>query len=320
MNKKNVLVLEWFAWVTCSIFAFIIEIFVPLSAVFIVLAAPAPFMTLTRRLGLRPALLGALAGTGFIFITSDAPTAIIYLVMFALTGMAFGIAAAGTDDGADFLLKAIAASVTAKVLLTALFTLTTGTNPFSISPEAAKGLVSAISGAMAKGGAGFPAGSVDAYASNIVSTVSTLMPSMLILFASLDTLVTYLIVSGALKKLGSAPLPSLPPFGSWRFPKNIFWALLLSIIVQMMSRAMPDTRALKVISDNLLEVLRAVLMLEGLSLCWFFMTTKNINKAMKVFVTAFFVFFSPLSYILSMVGIFDIWYDLRKLAGRKNKS
>ena len=107
-------------------------------------------------------------------------------------------------------------------------------------------------------------------------------------------------------------LPALPPFVHWRFPKNIFWALLAALILDMASKAFPDDGLYRMLSLNLMEVLRGIFLVEGLSLLWYFMSAYKVNKALRVILTLFCAFFAPVSYVLSMIGIFDIWYDLRR--------
>lgn len=94
---------------------------------------------------------------------------------------------------------------------------------------------------------------------------------------------------------------------------------MAALITDLAAKALPDERIFLVLSANLMEVLRTVFMIQGLSLMWYFMSKHKVNKFAKVLLTAFGIVFSPVSYILSMVGIFDIWYDLRKRLRRKKK-
>ena len=90
------------------------------------------------------------------------------------------------------------------------------------------------------------------------------------------------------------------------------WALLAALILDMASKAFPDDGLYRMLSLNLMEVLRGIFLVEGLSLLWYFMSAYKVNKALRVILTLFCAFFAPVSYVLSMIGIFDIWYDLRR--------
>jgi uncharacterized protein YybS (DUF2232 family) len=115
----------------------------------------------------------------------------------------------------------------------------------------------------------------------MVETVSLLMPSMIIFFSAIDTLATYGAASYIMRKTGWGELPALPGFGTWRFPRNLFWALVAAVIMDLAGKAFPDERVYAVISANLMEVLRAIFMVEGLSLCWYCMTSRGIPKLSK---------------------------------------
>jgi uncharacterized protein YybS (DUF2232 family) len=317
VDSKKAL-LEWVLWVSLSFGLFVSEIFVPMLSPVVLLFAPMPFMIVEYRLGTRLAMLGALVGTAAFAVTGDYPGSIMFCVMFAFTGMAFGSAAKVADSGADYALMAVTTSVLAKVFIMCIFTFSMGVNPFGITPESAANILKAVSSAAVKWKtAVLPEATMKEAVASVVETVHMLMPSMIILFGAMDSWACYALGGRIVTKLGSKPFPALAPFAVWRVPKNIFWALLMALVLQFASKFMPDVRALTVISDNLMEVLRVVLTVDGLAVCWFFMTKRKIHKAIKFSFAVFCVIFSPISYILCMVGIFDIWYDLRKFARGK---
>ena len=181
-----------------------------------------------------------------------------------------------------------------------------------MTPEAAQGLAASVSAALSQGGVSVSPESVNEYVETMAQTVSLMMPAMLILFAAADTMTGYVLTRLYFKRAGGVKLPALPPFVHWRFPKNIFWALLAALILDMASKAFPDDGLYRMLSLNLMEVLRGIFLVEGLSLLWYFMSAYKVNKALRVILTLFCAFFAPVSYVLSMIGIFDIWYDLRR--------
>lgn len=314
---RSKIIFEWIFWILLSVLMFTVGILVALAAPLVVLVAPAPFMLLFRRQGLKEALTGALLGSVIVYVISGPVPAFMYVFTFGLIGIAFGVISKKAKNGIDFILAALTASITVKVILMIVFTRITGVNPFAMTPETAVGVVNSISSALSGSGLSPSQTAIQGYASAMVETVSLLMPSMLILFSAVDTFATYAVVSFVLKKLGSEKLVKLPPFGIWRFPKNIFWALLAALILDFASKSFPDNRVFVVISANLMEVLRGIFMVEGISLCWYYMTRRGIHRALKTVIAVFCLFFPPVSYILSMVGIFDIWYDLRNRIRRK---
>lgn len=318
---KGKIVFEWLFWILLSVLLFTAGVAVTFLSPLVILAAPVPIMILTCRLGVRFGCLGALVGTGAVLMSMGPVSALMYTCEFGLLGFAMGILIQKLKSGADYMFAAIAASLAVKVFLMAVFSRAVGFNPFIITPEAAEGMLGSLSGALSQGGVEFSKENVREYAELMVSTVTMLMPSMLILFSAADSLISFALTKLYFKRAGGLKLPSLPPFGYWRFPKNIFWALLAALILDMASKAFPDRTIFKMLSLNMMEVLRGVFLVEGLSLLWYFMSGRRVNTVVKVILTAVCALFAPVSYILSMLGIFDIWYDLRrriKLRG-KNK-
>ena len=277
-----------------------------------VLAAPVPFLLFTCRAGIKAALPGALLGTFVVFFAMGEVAAFMYVCEFAVLGLVTGFLMLRAKSGADYFLSAVAASVAVKLFLIGVFHYAAGFNPFMISPEAAESFVSSLSATLSQGGVAVSPESLRGYAADMVATVSILMPSMIILFAACDTAAGYVAARLYARRDGSVSVPELPPFSSWRFPKNIFWALLAALVLDMLSKAMPDAQLYKILTLNMMEVLRGVFLIEGLSLAWYFMTAYRVNGAVKCVAACFGLFFAPVSYVLSMVGVFDIWYDLRR--------
>lgn len=295
--------------------------YIALASPFLILIAPVPFMILEIRQGLRESLLGVLFGSVFVFMLFGSIPAFMYALEFGFLGVTFGYISGRTEKGIDFILLSVIASITAKIILLSTFTSISGMNPFAMSPETAMEIVSSLAGKLSSGGIGASDEVIKNYSLAMVETVSLLMPSMIIFFSAIDTFATYWAVSYIIRRSGGEPLPILPKFETWRFPKNLFWALVAAVIMDLAGKAFPDERVYRVVSANLMEVLRAIFMLEGLSLCWYYMASRRISRVLKLTFSLFCVLFSPVSYILSMVGIFDIWYDLRtRIRGKKNES
>lgn len=316
MKLRNI-VLEWFGWVSLSAAMFIIGMSLIITAPFVILIAPVPFMMLMRRQGYVNAMSGALTASAVVYALAGPLSAAMFIISFGMLGVAMGVISLRTKTWVDCISASIVVSIFSKIFLMGVFTRLAGTNPFAITPEAAKGIVEmAVSAGSIPG---ISAGDIKTYADNMSKTISLLMPSMLIIFAASDSLLSYIVTSKLLVRMGSDGLKRLPPFGDWRCPKNIFWALIAALIVDTLSKVKPDERIFTVLAVNMMEVVRGVFTLEGLSLAWYFMSKRGVHKSLRVSFVVLSVIFSPISYVLSMVGVFDIWYDLRKRIRRNSK-
>ncbi|MCD7951611.1 MAG: YybS family protein [Synergistaceae bacterium] len=309
---KGKVIFEWFFWILLSVLMFMAGIEIAFLLPLIILAAPVPLMILVCRHGVREGTLGAVFGTLFVYVIMGPVSAFLYTCEFALLGLLMGILMIKVRSGADYVIFALLASLAVKMLMMGGFHYAAGVNPFMMTPEAAQGLAASVSAALSQGGVPVSPESVNEYVETMAQTVSLMMPAMLILFAAADTMTGYVLTRLYFKRAGGVKLPALPPFVHWRFPKNIFWALLAALILDMASKAFPDDGLYRMLSLNLMEVLRGIFLVEGLSLLWYFMSAYKVNKAIRVILTLFCAFFATVSYVLSMIGIFDIWYDLRR--------
>ncbi|MDO5562075.1 MAG: DUF2232 domain-containing protein [Synergistaceae bacterium] len=315
--KVNNPFIEWFGWVMLSVVMYVVGMGLIVTAPFVVLVAPVPFMALMRRQGYARAMIGAFAASASVYTLSGPSAAAMFIISFGMLGVAMGVISLHAKTGVDCVAASIVVSVFSKIFLMAVFSRVAGVNPFAVTPEAAGEMVKmAVSAGSIPG---VSAGDVKAYAKNISESVSLLMPSMLIVFAAADSLFSYVLTSKVLVRMGSDGLKRLPPFGDWRCPKNIFWALIASLILDALSKAQPDERIFTVLSVNMMEVVRGVLTLQGLSLAWYFMSKRGVHKSLMVFFVIIGLIISPVAYVLSMVGVFDIWYDLRKRIRRNSK-
>ena len=265
---KGKVIFEWFFWILLSVLMFMAGIEIAFLSPLIILAAPVPLMILVCRQGVREGTLGAVFGILFVYVIMGPVSAFLYTCEFALLGLLMGILMIKIRSGADYVIFALLASLAVKMLMMGGFHYAAGVNPFMMTPEAAQGLAASVSAALSQGGVSVSPESVNEYVETMAQTVSLMMPAMLILFAAADTMTGYVLTRLYFKRAGGVKLPALPPFVHWRFPKNIFWALLAALILDMASKAFPDDGLYRMLSLNLMEVLRGIFLVEGLSLLW----------------------------------------------------
>lgn len=316
---KNKALFEPFLIVFISLFVFAAGTAVTAISPLVVLVAPAFFMILERRQGVRPALLGVCLGSAVLFALADGVSALMYMIAVGLLGVFFGCVAGRAKNGGEFLLASVAASVSVKVFLLTLLYLATGVNLFYISPDAAERIAENVAAVLSSGGLSLTEAAINQYAKNLVDTISVQMPSVLIIFSVFDTFVSYIVSWKIIKKYGGGKIVSLPPFGLWRFPRNVFFAFFVAVIADAVGRMSPTNQTFVMIASNILELLRGLFFLEGLALCWYYMTARGVRRLFKVTAATLCVVFWPVSSLLSGLGFVDIWFDLRKHIRRKYK-
>ena len=309
---KGNLFIEWFGLTAAGVALYIAGMSVPFLSSFLIFVAPVPLALITRKFGARRGIMSVLLGVSFIYALMSAEHSFVYFCEFCILGVASGLLLLKCEEGTDYFMYALAVSIASKLLLMGVSVMTAGVNPFYVSSDTARGIMSSFSSLFSQSGLPVSEADVSSYADALAQTIALMMPSMLILFSAADTLLCYAAARLYFRSEPELTIPRLPPFESWRFPHNIFWALLATLILDVAARAYPQKALLKMFSLNLMEVLRALFLAEGLSLFWYFMRAFRVNTALRTVLLVLAVFLSPVSYMLSMVGIFDIWYDLRK--------
>lgn len=315
MNSRALL--ESSFLVLISVFLYTAGMGIALMTLLAVLIIPSLFMIIERRYGARTAMLGVCLGTTLIFAAHGPVAAFIYMLELGILGVALGQLSGRSKSGVDFMLAAVLISVAAKVSLLMFSYIAAGVNLFYVSPEAAEGMTANIAAIMSKSGFNLSDEALRAYAAELSVTMSLRMPAMLIIFSVVDTFAAYLISSKAVKRFGGGKMAMLPPFGLWKFPKNVLLAFLAAALADTVHRVFPENRSFEMVAVNILELLRVLFFLEGLALCWYYMTAQGISRVFKVAVTTFCAVFWPVSFVLSSVGFFDIWFDLRRHIRRK---
>lgn len=318
-SVKNKALLGPFLIVFLSLLVFTAGIVFPIAAPLAVFTAPAFLMTLERRNGARVALLGVCFGTAVLLVAANGILSFTYLTTVGLLGVFFGHMAGRAKSGAEFMLASVTASVLVKVFLMAFFYVASGENLFYISPERAEQMAAGMAEFFSLSGLAAGDEAVRLYAKAIVDTVSMQMPSILILFSVCDTFISYFISWKIIKRFGGGKIISLPPFGLWKFPRNVFLAFFVAIIADAIGRTSPSNQAFTMIAANILELLRWLLLLEGLALCWYYMTARGVGRPFKVAATVICAVWWPVSFIMYSLGFVDIWFDLRRHIRRKQK-
>jgi len=317
---------EWLGYVILSVAMFTAQFYLSPLFSLLFLISPLPFMLIECRFGTRHTVAAAFVAVLSIYLpelfeqglNAAASYALLlpvllFLLFFVVTGMLFGILAKSKKDAAEWLLSAVVASVSVKLLLILFLTMEMGTNPFAIDEISAEAMLKAIGDAAKIG----TAAEIKGYVQEIAATMKLLMPSILICYSVLDSFCSYKLAARWLKRKDIL-LPAFLPFGEWRFPKELAFPILAALFLELAENFLPASYALKMISANLMMILRAIFTVQGMAVCWALMGRNKIGQALRLSVMIFSILLLAFfTYLYSIIGIIDIWYDLRKTGGKK---
>lgn len=152
---------------------------------------------------------------------------------------------------------------------------------------------------------------------SMVDLMETLVPSMFVMASFLLIFVVQLASFPFLKRFGIT-VPNWGPFRELTLPKSILWYYLLTMLAAMIMRPEEGTYWFWVIA-NLSFILQMLMVLQGVSFVFYITHVKGYPKAVPIVVIVL-VFLLPfVLYIVRILGIIDLGFDLRKRLGEKKK-
>jgi uncharacterized protein YybS (DUF2232 family) len=101
------------------------------------------------------------------------------------------------------------------------------------------------------------------------------------------------------------------PFRNLQLPKSILWIYLFSIIASMVFNPEEGSFAFMAIV-NIAFLLQWLMVLQGLALIYFFSFAKKLPKVVPIMFTIGVLLLPQLLYIVRILGIIDLGFDLRK--------
>lgn len=143
-----------------------------------------------------------------------------------------------------------------------------------------------------------------------IKLIELLIPTAIILFGVVMAAISQAVSSKIMKRLGYQPA-HLPPFRDWCFPRSIIWYYLAVTILMMVG--LDNGSILYLATINVFAIIEVILAIQGFSFIFYYFYRKGTSKAVPVLVVllSFFLPFIGL-YIVRIIGIIDLGFDLRK--------
>ncbi|MNH98535.1 hypothetical protein D3C73_512570 [compost metagenome] len=149
-----------------------------------------------------------------------------------------------------------------------------------------------------------------------ISIMVEIIPLYLIGFVLFYAFVTHGVSRWLLNKSGEA-IPGLPPLREWKLPKSFVWIYLVAFVIDLFIK--PDLDSLiSTLLLNLLPVMVLLFSIQALSFLFFVAHSKNWNRAMPITAAIILVVFSPLMFLYSLLGVFDVAYPIRERFKKNN--
>nr|WP_238942014.1 YybS family protein [Bacillus sp. REN10] len=142
-----------------------------------------------------------------------------------------------------------------------------------------------------------------------------LTPSLFVLFA-ITAVFLFMVVNFPILKKFKVDVPRFQPFRMWKMPKSILWYYLILLLLSFV--AVPEVGSLWYSAYvNLMFMLQFCLIIQGISFIYFLAHVKKWSKIVPIILTIFSILFLPLLYLVRLLGIIDLGFDLRQRLQQK---
>lgn len=287
-------------------------IYLPLLGMITLFIWPVPITLLGVRHGLRTSVLAMLTAGLIVSILTHPITAGSLLLWLGLLGLALGYCFRRQWSPFRTLGVGTITVLISTLLLFLLSFFLLGVNPFSegqlLMAESSAQVLEFYKGL---GIAPEQLDKMQEQYQQMVEMFRYLLPATLLLGSVATAFINFSVARVVLGKLGQK-VPGFPPFHTWRFPRSLLWGYLAGIVLVLAGDYYGEDLLLE-IGMNIQVIFNLILLLAGLTVVHNLLRRYRLHTALLV-VATFILLFNPFfSSLLSLLGIIDIVFNLRRL-------
>jgi len=316
MNKPREIV-ESSLLVALAVALFLASYVLPIVGMVFAFLCPAPLVVLGLRHSLARSLLGLGVAAILVILFAGISGALFFILSFGILGVGLGYLSRRYKNSIEIILYGVLISLGGKLILMVILAKLTGVNPFDVRPDEMMAVIDKVASIYKE--MGMPKETLNTARSQMEATISMIpkiFPALLIMASAVDCFLSYVISRMVLCRLGSNELPPIRSFARWSFPKSVFGVFLLSGVLSFMGLSGTYPELFFRIGLNLRLLSSGLLMLQGLSVFVFYLSYKKVKKVIRWILVGMVVLFPLLTQIALILGIIDMWLDLRARIGR----
>ncbi|MFP4482593.1 MAG: YybS family protein [Thermovirgaceae bacterium] len=311
MNRTREVV-ESSLLVALAVVLFLAGYVLPVVGMAFALVCPAPLVVLGLRHSLGRAALGVFVASFLVSALTGVTGGLFFLLGFGMLGVGLGFFARRSNSSVEILLYGVLVSLGGKLLLMVLIVKITGINPLGLDAGDINSVMDNVLAVYQRiGMSGEALRTAEGQIRSTLNLLPYVFPALLIMASALDSFLSYVISRAVMKRIGKGMLPPIPALSYWSFPKNLFWALLVAVLFSMASFIENVPEIIPRIGMNLRILVMILFYLQGLAVAWAYMCQKGAPKALRYIGVALSLFVPLLTQLILLLGIIDMWFDLR---------
>ena len=152
------------------------------------------------------------------------------------------------------------------------------------------------------------------FAEAFVQAVARIYPALMVIGMGLIVILNVMLARPLFERLG-LDYPEFEPFERWKAPEKMVWGLIVAGFGSLFASGTPQTAAV-----NCLLVMVVVYFFQGLSIGIFYLNKYRVPLLLKGILYILVVIQQLLVLMLAVVGLFDQWFDFRRLRNENRPS
>lgn len=292
----------------------LLTIYVPVVAIIINFVLPLPFIMFTAKNNMK--YIGAfLVAAIFISFIAGSLMGLSLMLVYGSTGTVIGYLLQKNKSRVAIL---ISSSLTFMVAVVIMYVVSVIFFKFNLIHElidAFKQSASMSQGMLKSLGQEEQMKKLAQQNANMIKMIETLAPSILIMTSILSVYFIQLICFPIAKRFG-LNVQQWGDFKDLSLPRSLLWYYLLALAANILFHPQEGTYLYTALM-NLVYILELFMVLQGLSFLFYIFHRKSVSKGIRVIVTIVAIVIPIFLYIIRILGIIDLGFDLRKRVEKK---
>jgi uncharacterized protein YybS (DUF2232 family) len=292
----------------------LLTIYVPVVAIIINFVLPLPFIMFTAKNNMK--YIGAfLVAAIFISFIAGSLMGLSLMLVYGSTGTVIGYLLQKNKSRVAIL---ISSSLTFMVSVVIMYVVSVIFFKFNLIHElidAFKQSASMSQGMLKSLGQEEQMKKLAQQNANMIKMIETLAPSILIMTSILSVYFIQLICFPIAKRFG-LNVQQWGDFKDLSLPRSLLWYYLLALAANILFHPQEGTYLYTALM-NLVYILELFMVLQGLSFLFYIFHRKSVSKGIRVIITIVAIVIPIFLYIIRILGIIDLGFDLRKRVEKK---
>ena len=288
--------------------------YVPVLGILVSLFAPTPLLVVTLRHGLRIGLLALGLSTLSLAMLFGSLQSTIFFAEYGVMALAMAEAIRMQLPVEKTLLVATVAPVVASGLVMVALLAVVDVDLSAMKQHVEHDLSQTFHQYLTEED-GAVAGDLGSYLRETLATVVRLLPAIFVISTAAAALVNYSLVRVLWRRLGDRKLFPEMTLTHWKAPEACVWILIASGVCFFLPWASVQSVGL-----NVLLLIGLIYLIQGFCLMVFYLNKASVPPLFRSIAYLVLVIQPLLLLGLAAFGLFDLWFDFRRLSNQREKS